>query len=186
MFSHTLRRLLNSFAATPVASRVWLLLALPALVWAGPQDGQVAAGSANISSSGTRTDIVQSSERAVINWGGFSIGEGEVVQFLQPSARSVTLNRVTGGEGSRIAGDLLANGHVMLINPNGIAFTSTAKIDVGSLTATTADIADSDFMAGRHVFSDAPANSMVINAGRITVRDAGLAHSWRRTCATRA
>lgn len=57
----------------------------------------MAAGSASIHSTAGGTEIVQASDRAVINWNSFSIGEGELTRFIQPSARSVVLNRVTGG-----------------------------------------------------------------------------------------
>ena len=71
----------------------------------------------------------------------FGIGEGESVRFVQPSASSITLNRVTGGDRSGIFGNLNANGQVWLINPNGILFGQNARINVGGLLGTTRDIA---------------------------------------------
>ena len=65
-------------------------------VFAAPDGGVVRAGSAQISSQGTATTIQQSSQRAVIDWRGFSISKDELVQFIQPSTSSATLNRVTG------------------------------------------------------------------------------------------
>src|SRR3546814_9707395 len=62
--------------------------------------------------------VTQSSDRAVINWQSFSIGEGSRVDIRQPDARSALLNRVTGDTTSTIAGSLNANGQVFLINPN--------------------------------------------------------------------
>ncbi|PTT81733.1 filamentous hemagglutinin, partial [Pelomonas sp. HMWF004] len=106
-----------------------------------PTGGTVVGGTASITSStpGT-TDIVQSSNRAIINWQSFSIGVGETVNFVQPSSSSVTLNRVLGNDPSQIFGRMNANGMVMLVNPNGIVFGKTARVDVGGLVAATANV----------------------------------------------
>ena len=71
----------------------WVAGAAPA--WAGPTGEQVVAGQASVSRSGATTLINQSSDRAAIHWQGFNIGAGETVRFVQPSASSITLNRVT-------------------------------------------------------------------------------------------
>jgi hypothetical protein len=60
-----------------------------------PGGGVVRAGTAQISTSGAMTRITQASDRAIIDWRSFSIGAGAQVVFVQPSARSATLNRVT-------------------------------------------------------------------------------------------
>ena len=72
--------------------------------------------------------IRQSSDTAIVNWQGFSIGEGARVDIRQPSASSAMLNRVTGSTPSSIAGQLNANGQVYLVNPNGIAITPTGTV----------------------------------------------------------
>src|SRR5215475_10783852 len=77
---------------------------------AGPVGGSVVEGSAGISQSGSVTNVNQSSNKAIINWQGFSIGANETVNFNQPGSSSVTLNRVIGNERSVISGALNANG----------------------------------------------------------------------------
>ena len=151
------------------------LTAPPAL--ANPQGGQVVAGSAEIvATSATRLEIRQQSERGIINWQSFSIDQAEQTHFAQPSASSVTLNRVVGGDLSTIAGRLTADGNVILSNPNGIFFTETARIDVRGLIATTARISNEDFMAGRYVFTPSGnPDSFVVNRGEITAGEGGLA-----------
>lgn len=152
-----------------------VLAALPA--HAQPQDGVVAAGNAEIRHDGPgKLTVNQTSDRAVIDWRSFSIPEGEHAHFQQPSAASITLNRVTGGAASEIMGRLSATGRLWLVNPNGIIFGRNAQVDVAGLLATTADIRNDDFMAGRFRFEGrADSGAMVVNEGNITVRDAGLA-----------
>jgi len=145
---------------------------------ANPSGGNVVAGNATINGQGTdRVRIDQSSDRVIINWDNFSIGAGQGVDFRQPGARSIALNRVTGPEISQIMGELTANGQVYLINGNGIVFGKDARVDVAGLVATSADIGNAAFMAGGTLRFGTPGRSgaRVINHGTITVRDAGVA-----------
>jgi filamentous hemagglutinin family protein len=41
------------------------------------------------------------------------------------------LNRVLGTDGSRILGQLNANGQVFILNPNGVLFGANAQVNVG-------------------------------------------------------
>ena len=49
-------------------------------------------------------------------------------------------------------GSLTANGQVYLVNQNGIMVGKDAQINVGSLTASTANISNQNFMDGRMKF----------------------------------
>src|SRR5579862_7937634 len=107
-------------------------LLAPGLALAGPTGGVVVGGSATISHpSSTGTVITENSSSAIINWQQFNVAGNEYVQFVQPSASSVILNRIIGGSPSQIFGSLLANGRVFLINPQGILFAPGAQLDVG-------------------------------------------------------
>ena len=155
-----------------------LLLFVPALAQAQqlPQGGSVAAGSAHIGTPHNGTlDINQSSNRAVLDWHSFSIGQGGTVNFHQPSSSSATLNRVTGSTPSSIAGTINAPGTVLLVNPNGIAITKSGVINTGSFAASTLDIKNSDFMSGHYKFTGGGSSAGVANAGRINVSDGGFA-----------
>ncbi|AVM72686.1 two-partner secretion domain-containing protein [Magnetospirillum gryphiswaldense] len=152
-----------------------LTIGAPAAL-ANPQGGTVAQGSATITQTDPKTlTINQTSDRAVLNWQSFSIGAGETTRFIQPSSSSSVLNRVTGDQVSQILGSLQANGRVYLVNPNGIVFGAGSKIDVAALVASTANIKDSNFMAGNLRF-DIPGkpNAQIINQGTITAADGGL------------
>ena len=91
-----------------------------------PTGGNVVAGNAVISQTQTATsatmNINQTSQRAVVNWDSFNVGKNATVNFNQPNASAVTLNRVTGSTQSMIDGAVRANGQVVLVNPNGVTF----------------------------------------------------------------
>jgi filamentous hemagglutinin family protein len=143
---------------------------------ARPTGGQVVAGQASIAQTQARTTVTQTTDRAAVNWQGFDVGGRHTVQFQQPAASSVTLNRVVGPNPSHIAGKLQANGQVVIVNQAGVVFHQGAQIDTAGLVASAAGISNGNFMAGRMVF-DQPANpgARVENHGTITVRDRGLA-----------
>ena len=132
------------------------------------------AGQATISAPGGATTLItQSSQKAIINWQDFSVAAGQTVQFVQPGTASVTLNRVVGSSLSDIQGAVKANGQVWLINPNGVLFGQGARVNVAGLLATTADIADSDFLSGNYAFGATGSNGSVTNTGRIRTARGG-------------
>jgi filamentous hemagglutinin family protein len=151
------------------------MLAMP-LAFAAPQGGNVSAGQAAIQHNGNLTTITQGSQRAAIDWRSFNVGSAETVNFIQPNASAAILNRVVGNDPSAIFGRITANGQVLLINPNGILFGRTAQVDVGALTATTTNLSNADFMAGRLNFNEpGKPGARVENHGRITVAEGGFA-----------
>src|SRR5580693_996019 len=83
----------------------------------GPTGGVVVGGAANgtITGQGTSvTTINQAANQAIINWQQFSIGQGDTVKFIQPSATAVALNRILSGNPTEIYGSLQANGRVIV------------------------------------------------------------------------
>jgi len=111
-----------------------------------PEEGRVVAGQATVVRQDQTLTVTQHTRRAVLEWHSFDIGADASVRFVQPSTSSVTLNRVLGGDPSRIAGRLQANGHVYLVNPAGVLFAPGARVDVGRLLASRADIDTRRFM----------------------------------------
>lgn len=137
-----------------------------------PTGGQITQGQGSITQSGNALTIQQNSQRLVAQWGSFNIGAGQKVQFLQPSSSAVALNRVTGTEASKILGSLQANGQVYLINPNGVLFGTGARVDTGGLLASTLNLSDADFMAGRLRLTG-ESTAAVRNDGTITTHEGG-------------
>ena len=151
-----------------------LLAAGGGTVHALPADGRVTAGQGSVSSSGNTMTVNQQSGKLALDWRSFGIAAGETVKFVQPSASAVALNRVIGSDPSAIYGNLQANGQVFLINPNGILFAPGAQVNVGGLVASTLDLSNTDFLAGKFKFrSGATAPASVVNQGSITASPGG-------------
>ena len=155
------------------------LLLLPPYheVFALPQGAQVEHGDVSIEPSGDSGLNVTASDQAIIRWDSFDIDTAESVQFLQPFSSATVLNRILGGQASQIAGQLLANGWVFLINPAGIVFAPTAVVNVGGLVASSLDLSNDAFLARSYQFiqPDGVAPGLVINRGAIsTTADGGL------------
>lgn len=153
-----------------------MLFFYPASAFSVPSDGLVVNGSATISQNGSTTTVDQSSARAVIDWRSFDTAANEVVRFNQPGSDAAVLNRITGGSPTNFMGQLVADGKVFVVNPNGIVFGAGSKIDVGGLVAGTLSIRDDDFMNGRDFFTQdaSKANSYVVNRGEIHIADNGF------------
>src|SRR6478735_9470552 len=145
---------------------------------AGPEGGTVVGGAATIQGQGGPAVIVnQSTSSAIINWNTFNIRANESVRFNQPGASSVALNRVVGGLGpSEIMGSLTANGRVFIINRDGILFGPGSVVNTAGFLATTNDIRNADFMAGRYNFNiPGRPDASIVNQGRITATSGGFA-----------
>jgi filamentous hemagglutinin family protein len=151
----------------------WLLL--PCLISASagaasgpilPNSGSFAAGAGSIAAGAGSVTVTQSSQRAVINWNSFSIGQGGVVQFQ--NGAGATLNRVTGGDHSTILGTLKATGTLYLINPNGVVIGSSGVVVTGGFVASTLNLANSAFMAGGTLVFKGDSTASITNLGAIS------------------
>jgi len=141
-------------------------------VQANPEGGVVVSGNASFNAVGN-TLTVTNTPGTIINWQGFSINANEVTHFAQQSAASAVLNRVVTNNPSAILGTLSSNGQVYLVNPNGIVFGSGATVDVAGLVATSLNLSDADFLAGRHNYTDQAGAQNISNAGNINAQQGG-------------
>ncbi|WP_454775408.1 YDG domain-containing protein [Janthinobacterium tructae] len=155
----------SRFVLTSMAAA--LMLGYGSLALAGPTGGTVVAGQATINGTPGATVIKQGSQNAVINWASFNVGKGESVQFVQPNSNAVALNRVLGSDGTTILGNLSANGKVFIVNPNGVLFGQGASVNTAGLVASTLDINNADFMAGKYQFAG-NGTGKVLNQGSIS------------------
>ena len=135
---------------------------------AGPTGGEVVGGAGSINQSGVNTTINQTTQNMAIDWQSYNVSVNERVQYIQPNASSISLNRILSQNGSTIAGRIDANGQVILVNPNGIFFTPTSVINVGGIIASGLNIQPNDFMNGNYIFDEVlGSDGTVINSGII-------------------
>jgi filamentous hemagglutinin family protein len=164
-------------AALFIAMLILLVFSTFRLGAAEPQGGIVVGGEATINSGipGTTT-INQITDRAIIEWQRFGIDVNELVRFIQPSQLAVMLNRVTGVDPSVILGSLQANGRIFLVNPNGVVFGSSARVDVAGLMVSTLNISNEDFMNGRYRLTQEEGRTLssIVNNGTIKAADGGF------------
>ena len=134
-----------------------------------PKDAQVENGTVSITTPNSTTMNITASDKAIVNFSSFNIGQNETVNFIQPNSSASVLSRVTGPEASVIAGNLNANGILFLINPNGINFTPTANVQVNGLVASTLDISNNNFINGNYelIKNENSKYSQVLNEGTI-------------------
>ncbi|WP_180287958.1 YDG domain-containing protein [Janthinobacterium sp. 35] len=149
-----------------------VLLAASHSAMAGPTGGQVTAGNGTINQNGSTTTVTQASQNLSLNWQSFNTSSGETVNFVQPSASAIAVNRIGGNSATQFYGALNANGQVYLINPNGVLFGAGSQINVGGLVASTLDTGDAGLGGATRRFTGSGTGS-IINQGTINSAKGG-------------
>jgi filamentous hemagglutinin family protein len=143
---------------------------IPAL--SNPVNPTVVNGTATFNQTGNLLTVTNSNG-AIINWDKFSIKAGETTHFAQTSASSSVLNRVLSNDPSLIYGTLSSNGRVWLVNPAGIMVGAGGRVDVAGFVASTLNISNADFLAGRNLFVNDGTAQNAINQGEIRTPTGG-------------
>ncbi|TLM77937.1 filamentous hemagglutinin N-terminal domain-containing protein, partial [Microbulbifer harenosus] len=79
-----------------------------------------------------------------IDWDSFDVLEGDSVTFRfggnlnDTQASSIIVNKVLTGT-TDISGNVISNGHVVLVNPRGILFSENSSVNVQALTLSALD-----------------------------------------------
>lgn len=151
-----------------IVKRYFFFFLLPFSLFALNGEPDVVAGSARHEVSGS-CETVHVTDKTILHYKTFNLAENEGTAFVQPSTKSTLLCRVKGRSPSTIEGRLDANGRLLFINPNGIVFSKTAKVNVGSLIASTLDIQNNDFLNDHFRFTLSPdaSSSFIIHKGEI-------------------
>ena len=167
-----LKKHLSFFSKPNLTWYLFAIFSISSLSNAAPVGGEVTSGTAQISQSGNTTNITQETANVSLSWQSFNIGSSETVNFLQPSASSIAINRIFDTNGTQILGHLNANGQVYLINPNGILFGQGSQVNVGGLVASTLDLSDDSLSSNIRSFSGSGTGS-IINQGTLTASPGG-------------
>ena len=168
-------------AIKPLAAAIRAIIATiafadAAVVRAGelpvPSAALATLGRADQVVSGNKMTINQYTNQAILNWQSFNIGKENTVQFKQPSASAVALNRIFQEDPSRIFGKLTANGQVYLLNQNGFVFGRESQVNVNTLVASTLDITDETFQRGVTKVINQDGRPALIGTGEVYRKDA--------------
>lgn len=119
-----------------------------AMSGAEPQTANVSVSP--IAAEGVTTVTVNAgagSARAVINWQDLNINQKQTLQFVRDGGTFVVLNRDLQSSATRIDGTILGNqGHIIIVNQNGIVFGPSASVQAAKFTAGAMTINDQDFL----------------------------------------
>ena len=144
--SHSDGRRRDTRALAFAAGLGWALLADLASASELPRICAPCAGGVTWAAPGSASSYVvkgahgvvrQRNERETFDWASFNLSRDASLEFKQPDASAVALNRIHQASASEIFGALKANGQIYLINQNGVLFKSGAKVDVNTLLASS-------------------------------------------------
>ena len=158
MFANTIRARRARALALTTALAGSLGLASPvAAQLVTSADVSVKSNSITSINTAGNTTTVTANANGIINWNRFDVPNTTAVNFTNSSGSNIAiLNRVVGGTFSNIDGAINSdpNVAVYIINPNGILFGSNARVNVGSLVASTIGLTnDVDFLSGAPTLS---------------------------------
>ena len=144
-----------------------------------PQGAEVTRGSATYDYSQPNTLTIE--QHAALTSaeykGGFNIGQNAAVLMLQDSG-DIFVHIDKSDNTSFIEGLFSGSGSNFVLNKNGVIVTGTARIDMNSFVASTAESLDLDRLdaEGKAVFTDFGEGAIIIEEGAtVTVAEAGLA-----------
>jgi filamentous hemagglutinin family protein len=142
----------------------FLVLSLP--LFCNPQGSTIVHGDVQISATNKELQIT-ASDGAILHWDSFSIASDEAIRFLQPSSASSVLNRITGNCKSELLGQLIANGQIFLLNPNGVLIGKDARIDTAGFLVSTLNLTNEEFLKKKELLFKGDSKESIENLGVI-------------------
>lgn len=97
----------------------------------------------DVNVDGKTTTLVQSADKAIVNWSDMSLQADEVLRLQQQKKDWVALHRSNKQGTTRLDGNIQADGHIVLVAPQGMVIDG--KIKAAQVTASALDIRDRDF-----------------------------------------
>lgn len=141
---------------------------------ASPKNPSLISGMATFSSSPNLLEV-RLDDRTILNWESFSVEKKETVHLHLPHSDCRTLQRVIGKEVSTIDGLLQCNGHLYLLNPNGIVIGPKGVIDTTSFVGTTLDMEDCVFYNESGLLRSSRKKGSIVHYGTIKARNGSIA-----------
>lgn len=143
-----------------------------------PEGKKDVAGFAHVHVTGTHMQITTqnapNAQHSATDWTSFSVAVGHSVRIQQPTAASMSINRVVAPNPSLLMGGVSSNGQVVLVNPYGITVGPGAVIDTARFTASTLGMSEADAAAGRLRFAaDGVPGPLVVKEGAEVVARGG-------------
>jgi filamentous hemagglutinin len=141
----------------------------------------VTAGNVTAVATKNNLTVNQTTNSAILNWSSFNVGAGASVNFKQPNAGSIALNRIFQGSPSQIFGSVSANGQIYLVNLNGFVFGPNSTVNAGGLLVSSLPLALTDATFKNGILSplqsdkaafDATLDPLAPGVGRPSVLDA--------------
>src|SRR6185503_3389752 len=153
-------------ALAGLASATALQLATPSALAAPQIEGTVRYGDVNIQQqNATTTNVNQGSQKAIMDLTVLRVPQNNTLNFNQPGKDAVFLGRAVGNTPFENYGTINANGQLFLVNPQGVYFAPGSSVNVGGLVASTNDIRNEDFLAGRYVFQGNGGTGTIVAEG---------------------
>ncbi|MGE5467664.1 MAG: hypothetical protein ACM3Y9_09600, partial [Ignavibacteria bacterium] len=120
-------------------------------------------------------DVYNLAHRTAATAASFHVLGGQTFRVIQGASSDAFMIRVTGVPGetgkvlqqSMIAGNVLSNGQIYLMNSAGALIMPGAVVDTARFVASTLNLSDADFLAGRLTFQRTP------NAADVTIQGDG-------------
>ena len=115
--------------------------------------------------------IVQTGDKAILNWETFNVGRNTTVEFRQQKDWAV-LNRVNdpNARPSQIQGQIKADGTVLIVNRNGIVFNGSSQVNTRNLIAAAAGIGDAQFKTSGIYTANASEPSFTNAEGKVEIQ----------------
>ncbi len=161
---------LESLKSSGLAKGPSLLLAIllpftlmPEMAYALPHGGVVTKGAATLSYSTNRLLVNQNTSSASFSWSSYNVGSSQTVQYRTPGSSSVSMNFIGGTTPAQISGQVISNGQLVFMDPNGIVFGTGSSVSAAGVRA---------FGANTNTGTITPTGS-VSNAGTLTAGTGG-------------
>lgn len=100
-------------------------------------------GFSDVLIDGKTTTLVQSKEKALLNWSDMSTQAGEVLRFQQQKSDWIALNRSYNTGVTKLQGDIKADGNIYLVAPRGLSVEG--KVDAQQVVLSSLFMRDDQF-----------------------------------------